>query len=97
MSVALECYVSHSAAERLLANWQTGKSPPLDSFLRPNMAAPQPVQDAKHVNSLMNTQTDISYRFAGEGLDYQKDGVDRSPETMARVDKLLRDGWASGR
>ena len=60
------------------------------------MAAPQPVQDAKHVNSLMNTQQDISYRFAGEGLDYQKDGIDRSPETLERVDKLLRDGWADG-
>lgn len=49
--------------------------------------------DAKNVNTLMDQQKDISPRFAGEGLDYQRDGVDRSPETMANVEKLLKDGY----
>ncbi|KAI9004534.1 phytanoyl-CoA dioxygenase family protein [Hyaloraphidium curvatum] len=51
------------------------------------------VLDARNINELMNEQKDISPRFAGEGLDYQTRQADRSPETMANVEKLLKDGY----
>ncbi|KAI9014025.1 hypothetical protein DFJ74DRAFT_771056 [Hyaloraphidium curvatum] len=50
-------------------------------------------EDGRAINSLMDAQRDISYRFAGDGVDYKLQGTDRSPETLERVDKLLKDGY----